>query len=178
VIRFGCQTLFQNVIPSVSFFNLGNKARLEIKVWSSLAFCHSSRHVYAPLLVTICQETSRQCSASSVFLVRSCDKLHEWFQNCLQACVLFSNGLHGWVPFTFSVVLLVLGRPELPSSSNDAWLTLKCECHSRTFSESLTKHFKGFGSGFIFKWRLTDFEMWMPLKNILRKPYKAFWGFR
>jgi hypothetical protein len=31
-IPFGCQTLLQNVIPSVSFFNLGNKAILEIKL--------------------------------------------------------------------------------------------------------------------------------------------------
>jgi hypothetical protein len=51
--------------------------------------------------------------------------------------------------------LLVLGCPECLSSSTDTQLALKCECHSKTtvqlkegFSKSLTKHFKGFGSGF------------------------------
>jgi hypothetical protein len=33
---------------------------------------------------------------------------------------------------TFSVVLLVLGRPERSSSSADTQLTLKYECHSKT----------------------------------------------
>jgi hypothetical protein len=32
----------------------------------------------------------------------------------------------------FSVVLLVLGRPECSSSSTDTQLALKHECHSKT----------------------------------------------
>jgi hypothetical protein len=49
---------------------------------------------------------------------------------------------------TFSVILLVLGRPEHSSSSTDTRPALKRECHSKTavwlkriFSKSLTKHF-------------------------------------
>jgi hypothetical protein len=56
---------------------------------------------------------------------------------------------------TFSVILPVLGHPECSSSSTDTRLALKHVCHSKTavqlkemFSKSLTKHFKGFGSGF------------------------------
>jgi hypothetical protein len=51
---------------------------------------------------------------------------------------------------TFSVVLLVLGRPEHLSSSTDTRPALKCECHSKllSFSKNLTTYFKGFGSGF------------------------------
>jgi hypothetical protein len=32
----------------------------------------------------------------------------------------------------FSVVLLVLGHPEISSSSTDTWPALKHECHSKT----------------------------------------------
>jgi hypothetical protein len=48
---------------------------------------------------------------------------------------------------TFSVILLVLGRPERSSSTTDIRPTLKRECHTKT-SKSLRKHFKGFGRGF------------------------------
>jgi hypothetical protein len=51
--------------------------------------------------------------------------------------------------------LLVLGHPECLLSSTDTQLDLKRECRSKTtvwlkimFCKSLTKHFKGFGSGF------------------------------
>jgi hypothetical protein len=55
--------------------------------------------------------------------------------------------------FSFSVVLLVFGRPER-SSSTDTRQALKRECHSETvsslkkFSETDTKHFRGSDSGF------------------------------
>jgi hypothetical protein len=55
---------------------------------------------------------------------------------------------------TFSVVLLGLGRPVRLSFSTDTRPALKRECHSKTavglrmFCKSLTKNFKGFGSGF------------------------------
>jgi hypothetical protein len=32
----------------------------------------------------------------------------------------------------FFNILLVLGRPELSSSSTESQLALKCECHSKT----------------------------------------------
>jgi hypothetical protein len=55
---------------------------------------------------------------------------------------------------TFSVILLVLGRPECLSPSTDTQAALKRECHSNTtvqlkkFSKSPMKYFKGFGSRF------------------------------
>jgi hypothetical protein len=52
---------------------------------------------------------------------------------------------------TFSVILLVFGRPELSSSSTDTRLALKRECHSKTPSS---------------------------LKNVLQKPHQAFKGFQ
>jgi hypothetical protein len=36
---------------------------------------------------------------------------------------------------TFSIVLLVLGRPERSSSSTDAQPVLKLECHSKTAAQ-------------------------------------------
>jgi hypothetical protein len=55
---------------------------------------------------------------------------------------------------TFSVVLLVLGRPERSSSSTDTRPAMKRECQSKPLSglknvlEILTKHFNGFDIGF------------------------------
>jgi hypothetical protein len=58
-------------------------------------------HVYAPLLLIICQEsreqTWRQCGTRSNFLLRSPGKFHNWSQWCLWAHGLFGDGLHGWV---------------------------------------------------------------------------------
>jgi hypothetical protein len=51
----------------------------------------------------------------------------------------------------FSVVLLVLGRPERSSSSADTRPALKRECHSKTA---------------------------VRLKDVLQKPHEAFQGFR
>jgi hypothetical protein len=54
----------------------------------------------------------------------------------------------------FSIILLVLGRPEYLSFSTDTQPALKHECHSESYvwlkecSQNLTKHFKGFGSRF------------------------------
>jgi hypothetical protein len=45
---------------------------LEIKVWSSLAFSHSFRHVYVPLLLIICQESGNKLSDSAAYVQIFC----------------------------------------------------------------------------------------------------------
>jgi hypothetical protein len=49
---------------------------LEIKVGSSLAFCHSSRHAALDHLSIVSEQTLQQCCACSNFLLRSPGKLH------------------------------------------------------------------------------------------------------
>jgi hypothetical protein len=72
----------------------------------------------------------------------------------LRAHGLFGNGLRSRISSTFSVVLLVLGRPERSSSSTDTRPALKRKLHSKTavrlkvVLQKPQKDFRDFGSAF------------------------------
>jgi hypothetical protein len=70
---------------------------------------------------------------------------------------------------TFSVVLLVLGRPEDSSSSTAIRPALKHECHSETavllkeYSPKVSQTFQGFGSRFTELHAKLDADMLLNL---------------
>jgi hypothetical protein len=134
---------------------------LEIKVGSSLAFSHSSRHTFTRHCFWsfvksrgVGGQTSRQSSAHSNFLLRS-GKLHNWFKQCLWARGLLGDRLRGRVLefcqhfMSFCWCLVALNIRHLQRTLSGPWnmnAIQKPLSGLKNFSKSLLKHFKCFSS--------------------------------
>jgi hypothetical protein len=110
------QTLFQNVVSSVSFW---------------LAFFHSSRHNYVPQLWIIHQELGEQtlwhCGACSN-LAKSITDTNGVFELMDCSAMIFMNGFSKF----FKMFWCFVGAWPHLSSSTDTQLALKCEYYSKT----------------------------------------------
>jgi hypothetical protein len=130
---------------------------LEIKVGSSLAFSRSSRHTFTRRCFSSFVKNRGTSFAAMRRMFRSPGKLHNWHQRRLRAHVLFGEGLRAWFldflnifrrfacawsPWTFFIF-------NWHSTGLETWMSLRNRCPAyRMFYKSLTKHFKGFSSGF------------------------------